>query len=276
MFNLDVSTEKLENLKKLLNKENISKKIIGKSADGSITILKFNNQIDFERAKQLVDVGVVAQANLIHANPFSNVSIGDTPIDWCADNGSPDGFDGLISGDAYYDGINSGVVLTNNIDGQLGSLTWQKSYNFEKNIYIRTTTYAGEGDGADGMTIFMGANTPLHSGSSDNGALGVYIDEYNDDTIKVYFNGNLANTTFYANETLDNETFRLWELLWNGTDRTLSVYMNNVLICKVDVTPWIPNGDYIGISGVTGADNNYHLCRAFRVMSGNPWLAING
>ena len=89
MFNLDVSTDKLADLKKLFNDANVHHRIAGKSADGLITTIRFKEEADFEKAKQLVNVGVVAQGNLIHASPFLNVSIGDYPIDWVADDGSP-------------------------------------------------------------------------------------------------------------------------------------------------------------------------------------------
>ena len=56
--------------------------------------------------------------------------------------------------------------------------------------------------------------------------------------------------------------------------------MNNVKVLRYNMYllggVWIPGGSYIGIYGVTGGDNNYHICRSFKVMSANPWLAING
>jgi hypothetical protein len=56
--------------------------------------------------------------------------------------------------------------------------------------------------------------------------------------------------------------------------------MNNVKILRYNMYlsggVWIPGGNYIGIYGFTGSANNFHICRSFKVMSANPWLAING
>jgi hypothetical protein len=173
-------------------------------------------------------------------------------------------------------------VLTEDVDGEDGYLYWEKNYDYNKNIYIRATTYSGEGDGADGITIFMGSSSGTHSGSANNSAIAVYIDEYNDDTVKVYKNGTLMESAISAYQTLDNDTYRVWEIIYeyvNNEEQYLHVYMNNVKVLRYNMYllygVWIPGGNYIGISGVTGANNNYHICRSFKVMSANPWLAIN-
>ena len=282
MLNIDVSTDKLADLKKLFNNANVHHRIVSKSADGLTTTLKFNKKVDFDKAKEIIDGKVVAQATLIHARPVSNVSIGDNTINWCADQGDPSVPDigAEISGDAFYDTINNGVVLTEDVDGQLGYLYWEKNYDYNKNVYIRATTYSGEGDGADGITIFMGSS---NAGAGSNGSISVYIDEYNADVIKVYKNGSLMESAISAYQTLDNETYRVWEVIYeyaSTTEQYLHVYMNNVKVLRYNMYllggVWIPGGDYIGISGVTGVDNNFHICRSFKVMSANPWLAING
>ena len=179
MLNLDVSTDKLADLKKLFNNANVHHRIVGKSSDGLTTTLKFNKKVDFDKAKEIIDGKVAIQATLKRSSPVSKVSIGDTTIDWCADQGDPSIVAGaVISGDAYYDTVNDGVVLTEDVDGEDGYLYWEKNYDYNKNVYIRATTYSGEGDGADGITIFMGSSSGTHSGSANNGAIAVYIDEY--------------------------------------------------------------------------------------------------
>ena len=226
------------------------------------------------------DGAVVALATLIHARPVSNVSIGDSTINWCADQGDPSIVAGAtISDDAFYDTINNGVVLTENVDEQLGYLYWEKNYDYNKNVYIRATTYSGEGDGADNITIFMGSSS---AGGGSNGSISVYIDDEDDD-VKVYKNGSLIEDAILTNQELDDATFRVWEVIYeyaSATEQYLHVYMNNVKVLRYNMYlfdgVWIPGGSYIGIYGVTGGDNNYHICRSFKVMSANPWLAING
>ena len=218
---------------------------------------------------------------MIHARPVSNVSIGDNTINWCADQGDPSVPDigATISDDAFYDTINNGVVLTENVDEQLGYLYWEKNYDYNKNVYIRATTYSGEGDGADNITIFMGSSS---AGGGSNGSISVYIDDEDDD-VKVYKNGSLIEDAILTNQELDDATFRVWEVIYeyaSATEQYLHVYMNNVKVLRYNMYllggVWIPGGSYIGIYGVTGGDNNYHICRSFKVMSANPWLAING
>jgi hypothetical protein len=281
MLNIDVSTDKIADLKKLFNDANVYHRIVGTSSDGLTTTLKFNKKVDFEKAKEIIDGKVAIQATLKRSSPVSKVSIGDAPIDWCADQGDPSIVAGAtISDDAFYDTINNGVVLTEDIDEQLGYLYWEKNYDYNKNIYIRATTYSGEGDGADNITIFMGSNS---AGGGTNGSISVYIDEDDGDTVKVYKNNSLIEDAISTNQTLDDATYRVWEIIYeyaSATEQYLHVCMNNVKILRYNMYlsggVWIPGGNYIGIYGVTGTDNNFHICRSFKVMSANPWLAING
>lgn len=285
MLNLDVSTDKLADLKKLFNNANVHHRIVSKSADGLTTTLKFNKKVDFDKAKEIIDGKVIAQGNLIHTSPLGSVNIGDIHIDWLGDMGSPSLSGGTLNGDAvYFNDIESGsvkrnyVVLTENVDGQLGSIAWDKSYDYTKNILVKATTYSGEGDGGEGITFFFGSTSETNSSDDENGALAVYIDEYNDDTIKVYIDG-VEQTTFYTNQTLDNSTLRSWTFVlnWNAdaTEGYLSVYMNNAFQLKCDISAWSAGGSYIGVSAWTGESNNYHLISQFQVMGANPWLAIN-
>ena len=282
MFILDVPSEKIENFKQLLNKENINNQTVGPSADGLHISLKFNKKKNYDKAVDLLSKGVVynkvaAQATIIHPSSTISVNIGDAHIDWCADKGDPSAFGGNLSGDAFYDGVNGGVVLTENTDDTNGHLYWEKTYDFTKNIYLRTTTYSGEGSGADGITIYMGTTSQTTIDNATDG-IAVYIDEYNSDTIKVYKDGELQQLQFYTGDTLDNQTFRLFELVYeyiSNSESYLHVLMNNTLICRVPFDGFIPSGNYIGIGGLCIGLNNYHVCRAFAVMSGNPWLKVN-
>jgi ribosomal protein L21 len=50
MFNLDVATEKLEKFKDLLDEANVTSRVLETKEEGSVTILKFKNQEELERA----------------------------------------------------------------------------------------------------------------------------------------------------------------------------------------------------------------------------------
>jgi hypothetical protein len=289
MLNLDVSTDKFADLKKLFNNANVHYRIFGTSSDGLTTTLKFNKKVNFEKAKEIIDGKVVAQGNLIHANPLGSINIGDNHIDWLGDMGSPTLFGGTVNGDAsYLDDIFYGqqkrnfVLLTPDSNNQLGSIAWEKNYNYSKNILVKATTYSS-GDSGDGITFFFGADSENHSGSDDNGALAVYIDELNDNTIKVYIAGSLQ-TTFYTNQNLDDSRATSWIFLINweydfagDLKGYLSVYINNSFQLKIDITSWAQEGGpYIGASAKTSAGtDNIHSIGQFQVMGANPWLAIN-
>lgn len=223
---------------------------------------------------------VSAQANLIHQSSLGDLRIGDDHIDWCADLGNPTTVSsGSLYGNAYYDGVNAGVILTETVNSSYGYLYWQKNYDFTKNIYMRSTTYSGEGSGADGITFYMGTVTGETYADVATGGISVYADEYNDDTVKVYLNGVLQTGVFYTYDTIDNQTFRLWEVVYeyvSNSENYVRVLMNNKLICRVPLNGSLPAGNFIGVSGWCGGLNNYHNCRSFAIMSANPWLKIHG
>lgn len=221
---------------------------------------------------------VEAQAMLIRANPLQPVSLGDTIIDWHSSMGDPTSSDGQLAGNAYFSSNNIGVVLTDAVNGEAGSLSWDRAYDFTRDIYISAVLRSGEGDGADGFLLFFGASGSVMVPGVGNGGIGVYLDEYNDDVIKVYNNNDLI-ATFSSYVTLDNNAYRKWELVYKyetESSRMLSVLMDGVLICKVDLGSWMPGGECLGVSGWTGAANNVHACRGFMAKSAQPWLAING
>lgn len=220
---------------------------------------------------------IKAQAMLIHDNPFQPTSIGDTNINWVSSDGDPTSVAGAsFAGDASWADTDYGVQLTSATDGQTGYLYWQKNYNYTQNILMTATTRAGAGDGADGITLFMGCSD-VTSGGADNGGIAVYLDEYNDDTIKLYKDGSLL-ATYHANKTLDDAQFNNWEFVLEHRDSdTILAHlkMNGNYIFRENVAPWTSNYDYIGIAGITGSQNNDHICKAFAVKTAKGWLAIN-
>lgn len=218
------------------------------------------------------------QGMLIKDNPFAKVGLGnDSTINWIASDGNPTVVaDATLSGDAVFNNTDVGVRLTPATDNKLGYLYWQKGYDLTNSMIINAVVRAGSGDGADGITLFYGGNN-VSSMNSNQGGISVYLDEYNSDVVKIYKSG-VSVGTFNTYETLDNNQFYAWTLVHEhvGTDHIyLHVLMNGKYVCKVNLAPWTKAGDFIGVSGVTLADNNAHWVRAFQVKNAAAWLAAN-
>lgn len=230
---------------------------------------------------------VQAQVELIHSDALADQNIGDTPIKWDSCMGDPTAvanaeFDGN-NFTAYYENINLGVYLTEATPDTKGSLYWDKDFDYTKNIYISGTFLAG-GEGAstgdgDGITVFFGADNDLTIANDATNGISVFFDEYNDDTVKVYKNGSLIDTTFYTNLTLDDYQWRKFEVIYeyvNDSSAFVQVQIDNVYVCRVDVGSWAGDaGTYIGASGFCGSADNNHQCKSFNVKSANPWLKLN-
>ena len=230
---------------------------------------------------------VQAQVELIHSDALADQSIGDTPIKWDSCMGDPTAvanaeFDGN-NWSAYYDDANAGVYLTEAIADIKGSLYWDKEFDYTKNIYISGTFLAG-GEGAstddgDGITVFFGVDDTVTISNDATNGIAVFFDEFNDDTVKVYKNGVLIDTTFYTNLPLDNFQWRKFEIIYeyvSDSSAFVQVQIDNVYVCRVDVGSWVGDaGTYIGASGFCGSADNEHLCKSFDVKSATPWLKLN-
>lgn len=220
---------------------------------------------------------VEALGMLIKDNPFQRVSLGDTNINWVSTDGDPSSVAGAtIAGDAYWNNQDNGVVLTENSGGQTGYLYWQKAYDLNNHMIINAVTRAGDGSGADGMTIFYGCADTV-SIDQDQGGIAIYMDEWNDDLIKIYKAGVLLGE-FNSYKTLDDTTYNNWTIVHEhvGTDQIiLHVILNGSYIARLNIAPWVKAGDYIGISGVTIGSDNYHWAKSFQVKNGSVWVAAN-
>ena len=230
---------------------------------------------------------VIAQVELIRSDALADQNIGDTPIKWDSCMGDPAavvnaGFDGT-NFTAYYENINEGVYLTEATASTSGSLYWDKEFDYTKNIYISGTFIAGgEGaseDNGDGITVFFGVDDGLTISSNATNGIAVFFDEYNNDTVKVYKNGVLIDTTFYTNLTLDDYQWRKFEIIYEYIDSSsafVQVQIDNVYVCRVDVGYWVGDaGTYVGASGFCGSADNKHQCKSFDVKSAIPWLKLN-
>ena len=230
---------------------------------------------------------VEAQVELIHSDTLADQNIGDTPIKWDSCMGDPTAVANAEFDDfgfsVNYDSINLGVYLTDAIANTKGSLYWDKGFDYTKNIYISGTFLAG-GEGAaesdgDGITVFFGVDDTVTISNDATNGIAVFFDEFNDDTVKVYKNGSLIDTTFYTNLVLDNFQWRKFEIIYeyvSDSSAFVQVQIDNVYVCRVDVGSWVGDaGTYIGASGFCGSADNEHLCKSFDVKSATPWLKLN-
>ena len=241
---------------------------------------------------------VLAQAKLIHANPLANKNIGDSPINWDSESGDPTSVaNGVFDGagfSPYFDSNEYGVVLTEATSGTTGSLSWNKNFDYTKNIHLSGVMAAGGGDGADGITVFFGCDNDLTSNSSATNGIAVYFDEYAGGgegatgLVKIYNDGNqvfdlyndIPTGNFNVNYFLDDYTWRQFDIIYQYVDSSnanLTVLLNGVFVCRVNVGSWVENaGSFVGISAWCGGSNNYHYCKKFQVKSATPWLLLNG
>ena len=119
---------------------------------------------------------VLAQAKLIHANPLANKNIGDSPINWDSESGDPTSVaNGVFDGagfSPYFDSNEYGVVLTEATSGTTGSLSWNKNFDYTKNIHLSGVMAAGGGDAGGGGGSPAPApaadSAPSDSGSSSS------------------------------------------------------------------------------------------------------------
>lgn len=221
---------------------------------------------------------MTAQAAVIYPDYLRPYNIGDTDINWVASDGDPTSVAGAsLGGDAFFDDNDEGVRLTENVNTQTGYLYWTKNFDYTKSIIITATTRAGGGDGADGITIFFGGND-VASKDANEGNIAVYADEYNGDVIQVFNSGSQKGDTYIAMKTLDDSTYNYWEVVYEYVSSSvinLHVRLNSRYVTRVNIAPWTPGGNYIGIAGATGAANNIHAVKSFTVKSARAWLAYN-
>lgn len=221
---------------------------------------------------------MTAQAAVIYPDYLRPYNIGDTDINWVASDGDPSSVAGAsITDSASFNNTDEGVWLTPAADAQVGYLYWNKNYDYTKSFIITATTRAGGGDGADGMTIFFGASDGSTS-SSNQGGMSIYLDEYNGDVVTIWKSGSQVGDTYLALKTLDNNTYNYWEVVYEYVDAThiyLHVRMNQTYVTRLNIAPFTPSGNYIGISGVCGSDNNVHSVKSFCVKSARAWLHYN-
>ena len=214
------------------------------------------------------------------ADSLFNPSIGDTPIKWYSYYGTPTGHGATLTGTAVFHDANEGVWLTTSLSSQTGYMFWSRDYDYSENIIFTTTVRAGGGTGADGITVYFGANSSNVSYGSSHGGVSVVLDEYagglgNADVISVYANSSLiTQTTAYT--VLDDNTYRTFNFIYEvvGGSKYLTVEMNGVYVCRAPLGSWTPAGDFVGISGYSGASTNCHACKSFVAKSARAWKFI--
>jgi len=236
---------------------------------------------------------VLAQVKLNHANPLANKNIGDTPINWDSSSGDPTAvanaeFDGT-NFTAYFENNQVGVFLTEATSDTKGSIYWDKTFDYTRNIHFSGVISAGNGDGADGTTVFFGCDNSLTSRDDATNGIAIYFSEYEGNLVQIFWDGNqifdvyedVGTGDFNTNFSLDDLTWRQFDIIYQYVDITnsyVTVLLNGVFICRVRVDgEWVETaGSIVGISGFCGASNNDHYCKKFQAKSANPWLLING
>jgi hypothetical protein len=172
-------------------------------------------------------------------------------------------YTGAIADDATYIDAQLGVRLTRAVNAISGSIKWNVTgFDFTKDFTMRSFIYMGSG--ADGIWMGVGASDPgggINYGTPNGGRatrLWTYTYNYTEliggDGTRI---GQLQNN--YSN----------LQTLWIAVDLTIRsignrrymhVFANNQFQNAVDITGWVPGGNYIYIGASTGGANALHYC----------------
>lgn len=165
------------------------------------------------------------------------------------------------------------IRLTPVSQNQNGKVYWEKDIDWNAPLYISLQTYAGGGNGADGIWLFWGAtSSAVSTGATQGvaaGGISVFFDELNE-IISIYKNGvfvkNVSGIT-----SLDNGQWQVQEVFFgknaDGT-RFLDIKANNgEYLGTVDLGSFTAGGDYVGVGGWTGASTNEHRVRRLLIQS---------
>ena len=189
----------------------------------------------------------------------------------------------VISGDAFIIDENT-IRLTEAIGDQAGFIWSQNLVNFDQDFSIEAELFLGNQDfGADGIAFV------IQSISNDEGTLGGGIgysgispsiaiefdtwwnsgnDPVQDDHIALIANGepesmsaHSAYVPYTSVNNLENGNWHPISINWDGTEKNLSLFLNNTLIfsTNIDITNLFFEGNsnlYWGFTAATGGANN--------------------
>ena len=224
-------------------------------------------------------------------NPLQPEAIGDSSIVWNSGLGDPSALGAGYNYDAYFVDGNLGVQLSNESAGSIGSLYWEKNYDYSNDLYIKMTIhgYHTGGNGGNGYTLFLGS---LYSDSQINdasGSINVFFNENlygdpNTDAVSLFVNGSKVGgegANYFTGESLDDYVSRTVEVLFQHQTEGanyITVFMDAKYICKVNVGSWTPGGNFIGVTASSDGDSSYvnnHYIKSFEVRSIVPWISVN-
>lgn len=168
---------------------------------------------------------------------------------------------GSMADDAMYIDAQLGVRLTRAVNALSGSIKWNViNFDFTKDFNLRALIYMSSG--ADGIWMGVGASDPGGgiNYSSNNGGCATRLWTYNYNYTEMFGGdgqriGQLQNN----NSRLQN----LWiaadlTIRTIGNRRYMHVFANNQLQNAVDISGWVPGGQYIYVGASTGEANADH------------------
>ncbi|MEO2154180.1 MAG: LamG-like jellyroll fold domain-containing protein [Nanoarchaeota archaeon] len=180
-------------------------------------------------------------------------------------------FSGSLANNAYLDLKNQKLVLTKNLNGQIGYLYWiLKNNSLLENFEAELIFKAYGGSGAD--AIWLGVFDKNYSGTSEdivNNGYHFTFDEYQN---RICFTnstkGNGKGILCSSEYTIDNGSKHLGKIIFNKGN-VLIYYDNNLKINTSDKNylDYSKNfGNYLIVGGRTGALTNYHELFYFQLM----------
>lgn len=223
-------------------------------------------------------------------NPLQPKSIGDAPIVWNSGMGDPSTLGANFTGDASYINGDDGARLSIESSGSLGSLYWDKNFDYKNDLYIKMTIHAshGAGNGGLGWTLFLGSSSNDTAIDNETGSVNIFFDDgfYDNpfsDAISIYVDGDKIGgegSNFLILEPLDDSVARTVEVLYQHKkpeSNFVTIFIDGKYIGKIDIGAWIAGGSYVGVSAISGdgTHSNNHYIKSFEVRSITPWIDVN-
>jgi hypothetical protein len=200
-------------------------------------------------------------------SPGKSIFASQMPFFWTSSiHGNPaTGANLIVTGamvdDATYIDAQSGVRLTRAVNALNGSIKWNViDFDFTKDFTMRSFIYMGSE--ADGIWFGVGASDPgtgiTYGGNTGGRAtrLWTYTYQYTE-----MFGGSGQRIGQLQNNNANLQA--LWiaadlTIRSIGNRRYMHVFANNQLQNSVDISGWVPGGDYIFIGAGTGGANAEH------------------
>ena len=192
---------------------------------------------------------------------------------------------GTIGGNAFWDVSQAnGLILTTATNSESGYINWNSNtINYNNDMTITASVGAGFGTGADGQWIYFGANAAVQPNPNTNntgGGISAMVHYYNGaNRFEVYVNGTQYNIPFINNGSYYTTSgVTLWSSSYanfysvtikirkiqNG-NRMLEVYLNDIYQGSVNITSWVPAGNYFGVAAYTGGSNSNNWVRQLKI-----------